>query len=253
MTKHRIKQAVLFLIVGVVLGLLLLTPPVWRLKRGESVTVTRWIPPAGKVRVAVGPKEKGWTPIRGVSRHSVFALVVAEDQRFFDHWGLDPVEIWHSLEVNMRRGGYVRGASTITQQVVRNALLDRDKNLWRKFREALGAFLLELIASKDEIMEWYVNLVELGTGVYGIKQGAQVYFQTRPDLLTINQSIHLALVLPSPNVRAKALRVRQLSPKGRYRFAHLLVQLRNNGYITQSQWEQSMATGNFGSPIEVSE
>ena len=150
-------------------------PSVWKLKT-SSITVTRWIKVKGEVEQAVGPAEKIWTPYSRISRHTLSAIISAEDGRFYKHHGLDFEEIVKSFQLNLKHGRYLRGGSTITQQVVKVAFLSRDKNLIRKSREATGALLVENILDKKQIIEWYLNLVEFGDGVYGIKQAAQHYF-----------------------------------------------------------------------------
>lgn len=110
-----------------------------------------------------------------------------------------------------------RGGSTISQQVVKMAFLSREKTLIRKAREVVGT-LLETILSKDEIMEWYLNLAEFGDAVYGIEKASWHYFRTKPQLLSIEQAVHLALVLPSPNGWSKGLRRKNLTRFGHQRF-----------------------------------
>lgn len=232
------------------LFLLWLIPPVYLLKLGSSITATHWEKKKGRVTVEVGPKESSWIAINKASRHALFAIVVSEDSRFFEHWGLDFKEIWTSFELNLKKGRYARGASTITQQVVRLAFLEKQKNILRKGREALGAFLLELIMNKEDILEWYINLVDFGDGIYGLKSASRHYFSTRPEALTISQGVHLALVLPSPNAWSVGLRRHNLTNFGHRRFAKILLFLLQNGYITRVQWEQTLAAGNFGSPIQ---
>ena len=224
-------------------------PPVWRLDTG-STTVTQWQRVKGERRVKVGPDQAGWISSRAVSRHLLHAVIVAEDSRFYQHPGLDFVEIKHSIRLNFKRGGYARGASTITQQVVKMALLSRDKTLIRKLREAVGALLLESMVSKRRIIEWYINLAEFGDGIYGARQASKHYFQTKPELLTIQQSVHLALVLPSPNGWSVGLRRKNLTDFGHLRFATILGRMHKRGYITEQQWFAALATGNFGRPVK---
>lgn len=233
-------------------GALWFIPPVWQLQEGP-VTVTRWDRLKGEIRVDVGPSEPHWISIRSSSRHVLNAIIVAEDARFFQHGGIDFLELAKSVQTNIRKGRYARGASTITQQVIKMSFLTRDKTLTRKAREALGAMLAEEALTKNEILEWYINLAEFGDGVYGIKDAAEHYFATKPELLTIQQAIHLALVLPSPNGWSKGLRQRDLTEFGHQRFATIATRMRINGYITDLQWQNVMVTGNFGSPIAGSE
>lgn len=194
--RQLFKVLAFAFVVVITAAILIMLPPVWQLRKGP-VEVMRW-PKSGPKIFVVGPKTPHWTPISSVSRHVLHAIVVAEDARFYDHSGLDFQEISHSIASNMEQGRYVRGGSTITQQVVKMGFLNPEKSLFRKSREAMGAILLEAILDKDRILEWYINLVEFGDGVFGINAAAQHYFQTTPELLTIQDGAHLALVIPAP-------------------------------------------------------
>ncbi len=240
-------------IIRVVSGILLVyilwfIPWVPRLLVG-SVTVKQWTKKKGLTYTVVGPGEPSWVNKSQISKNVFNAIVVAEDGRFYQHHGLDFQEIAKSIEVNRRKKRYVRGASTITQQVVKMAFLSREKTIIRKAREATGTLFLEAIMSKDDILEWYVNLAEFGDGIYGIKAAAEKYFGTKPSLLTIEQAAHLGLVIPSPNSWSAGLRKRDLTPFGERRFAKIVLNMRRQGYITQQQWVRALATGNFGRPL----
>ncbi|MBI2603454.1 MAG: transglycosylase domain-containing protein [Deltaproteobacteria bacterium] len=251
--KPRVTKVFLFSLVIALLGFLVwFIPPVYLLKRG-TVTYERFERDKGKVSVTVGPKEKGWTPLRRVSRFALAAIMVSEDARFYTHWGIDLLAIKNSVKVNWARGRYARGASTITQQLVRLVFLDPEKTLLRKTREVMGALLLECLLSKQEIMEWYVNLIPLGKGVYGIRDASRIYFASEPDILTVSQGILLALVLPSPNKRSRNLDRKQLTAWGQKRFAELANELQEAALISKKQWEEAMGTGNFGAPIQAQE
>lgn len=229
-------------------GLMWFVPPVWRLG-GGPVTVTRWDKKKGKTEVVVGPSQKGWITNKRVSRHVLHAIIASEDGKFYTHHGIDWESTLQSARYNWQRKRYARGASTISQQVVKMAFLAREKTLIRKAREALGVTLMELMLSKDQILEWYINLAEFGDGVYGINQGSWHYFKTKPELLTIEQAVHLALVLPSPNAWSGGLRRRDLTRFGQRRFAAILNNLKSAGYITKTQWITALSRGNFGRPI----
>lgn len=216
----------------------------------QSVTVTRWLKAQGEVQVEVGPEIKGWTQINRISKHAINAIIASEDGRFYSHSGLDFAEIYNSAMRNIEEGKLARGGSTITQQVVKMAFLSREKSFIRKFREAIGSVLLECIMSKKDIMTWYINMAEFGDNVYGIEKASWHYFKTKPQLLTIEQSVHLALVLPSPNGWSVGLRKRNLTSFGHKRFKQILQNMRTSGFLTVSQYNQAMARGNFGSPIK---
>ncbi len=226
---------------------LLLTPPVWQLRKGP-IEVIRW-PKTGAQVFVIGPDTPHWTPIHTVSKHVINAIMVSEDARFYEHGGLDWREIQLSVAFNMEQKRYARGASTITQQVVKMAFLNPQKSLFRKFREALGAIILEWLLTKDEILEWYINLVEFGDGVFGIQAAARHFFQTTPELLTIQDGAHLALVIPSPNTWSKGLRQKSLTPFGHQRYAKIIEEMYNLGYITPVLRKSALATGDFGRPV----
>ncbi len=250
--KNRIKAYLPRALAGsailLFLALALLTPPVWKLQEGP-IPIVRW-PKTGPQTFLVGPGKESWVSIKNVSRHVINAIVVAEDARFYVHFGLDLKEIRHSIVFNMEQKRYARGASTITQQVVKMAFLDAEKSILRKVREALGAFVLEWILSKDEILEWYINLVEFGDGVFGIQSAADHFFQTTPELLTIQDGAHLALVLPSPNRFSRGLRQKELTTFGHRRYGRIIEEMYKLELITHALRESALATGNFGRPIE---
>ncbi len=246
--KRRFLAALLASLGLLLLTLVLLTPPVWKLEQGP-IPVVRW-PKTGPQTFMVGPGKESWVPIQSVSRHVINAIVVAEDARFYEHYGLDFQEIRHSIAFNMEQKRYARGASTITQQVVKMAFLDAEKSLLRKIREALGACVLEWLMSKDKILEWYINLVEFGDGVFGIQSAAQHFFQTTPELLTIQDGAHLALVLPSPNRFSRGLRQKQLTTFGHRRYGQIIEEMFKLELITPALRESALATGDFGKPIE---
>lgn len=216
-------------------------PPVWLLTKGEI---------KDQEGIPRGPKSEHWLPLDKISRHTIHAFVAAEDARFFSHWGVDPLAVWKSLITNLKAGTYVRGASTISQQVVRMVFLSRDKNLQRKLKEALGAIVLEFFLSKEEILAWYLNLVPLGNGVIGIREASAYYFNEPPEYLTVQKSIQLAIILPSPATRSKALLAERLTEFGHLRFRLLIDQMKDYGYLSESLAENALATGDFGRPIQ---
>lgn len=215
----------------------------------SSITITRLDAKGKPVQVEVGPKTKQWVKIDSVSKHLLNAIVVAEDGKFYTHHGFDFQAIRKAYELNKKRGRFARGGSTISQQVVKMVFLSREKTYIRKIREAAGTVLMELILPKDKILEWYINLTEFGGGIYGVKQAGQYYFRTRPELLTTEQAIHLALVIPSPNKWSKGLRAKHLTPFGERRFARIAQNLYAAGYISEAQKHLVLTRGNFGAPI----
>lgn len=205
---------------------------------------------AGEKIVTIGPNQKDWTHIEDVSRHVLNAIITAEDARFYSHSGLDYTEIVNSLKKNISRGRYVRGASTITQQVVKLTFLSGEKSLFRKYREALGAILVEYLVSKDHILEWYINVVSFGDHVYGINGAAEHYFDTKAELLTIQQGANLALVIPGPNAWSIGLKQKRLTDFGHKRYAQIIERMWQGRMITHSLRLNALATGDFGRPVK---
>lgn len=153
------------------------------------------------VELEFGPLSSNWVPWEEVSPYIEKALLVTEDGRFFRHQGFDDRAIESAIRANVESGHFVRGASTISMQLAKNLYLSRKKTLSRKFQEAALTSLLEQHFEKRELLELYVNVVEFGPGIYGIRQAAEYYFSTSPDRLTPAQSFFIASVLPAPTRR----------------------------------------------------
>ncbi|MBO9575005.1 MAG: PBP1A family penicillin-binding protein [Sphingobium sp.] len=129
----------------------------------------------------------------------VNAFLAIEDRRFRSHWGIDPVGIARALWSNFWAGGVRQGGSTITQQLAKNAFLDSDRTMARKFREVLIAFWLEAWLSKDEILSRYLSNVYFGDNVYGLSAASEHYFGRKPKDLSIGQAAMLAGLVKAPS------------------------------------------------------
>ncbi|WP_373065545.1 monofunctional biosynthetic peptidoglycan transglycosylase [Gemmatimonas sp.] len=132
------------------------------------------------------------------------AVLASEDDRFYLHFGIDTVEINNALE-RRRRGGKLRGASTLTQQVAKNLFLWNGRSFVRKGIEAYIALLLELLLSKERILDLYLNLAEWGPNTFGAEAAARLHFNKSAAKLTRDEAARLAAILPAP---------RRWSPKG---------------------------------------
>lgn len=146
-----------------------------------------------------GPNTETWTAFGDISPNMETALVVCEDSRFFEHPGYDNKAIGDSIRANLRAGHFVRGASTLSMQLAKNLYLGREKTLSRKLQEAAFTLLLEDKLEKEQILELYLNVVEFGPDVYGIRQAAEHYFKSHPSELSLGQALFLASLLPSPS------------------------------------------------------
>ncbi|WP_417267778.1 monofunctional biosynthetic peptidoglycan transglycosylase [Celeribacter baekdonensis] len=137
-----------------------------------------------------------WTPIERISPALARSVVAAEDANFCTHWGFDLTAIRAAID-----SGGQRGASTITQQVVKNSFLWHGRSWSRKALEALITPIVELTWSKKRILEVYLNVAEFDAGVFGAEAAARHYFGVGPEALTAQQSAQLAAVLPAPKDR----------------------------------------------------
>lgn len=166
-----------------------------------------------------------WVPISKVSPSGIHAVVISEDWAFFQHKGYDPQQISEALRADFRKKKFVRGASTITQQVVRNVFLDKDKNLWRKLKEVYLAIELEKTVGKKRILEIYLNIAEWGNGIYGIGPAADYYFNKTPDRLTAKEAAFLAMLLPNPKRYDQSFRKKELTRFARNQVRSILVKM----------------------------
>jgi len=137
-----------------------------------------------------------WAPLSTVSPHLVAAVIASEDNRFEQHYGFDWYEINKAWSGEKRK--QPRGASTITQQVAKNVFLLPHRSWLRKGLEAYYTLLIETLWSKRRIMEVYLNVAELGDGIYGVEAAARYYYKKPAEKLTLAEAAMLAACLPNP-------------------------------------------------------
>lgn len=137
-------------------------------------------------------------PLSKISDTVVKAVIVAEDSRFYQHKGFDQVAFEEAMQYNLSRKRFIYGASTISQQTVKNLFLSSSKNPMRKWHELLITFGMELNLEKKRILELYLNIAEFGTGVFGVEAAAQYYWNTSAARLTLEQAVELAATLSAP-------------------------------------------------------
>ena len=138
-------------------------------------------------------------PLDKVSRNLIAAVVSVEDQRFFDHSGVDAIRVGAAVLRNVQAGRRAEGGSTITQQLARQSFLSRDKTYRRKLKEVILATYIESLYSKQEILELYLNKVYLGDGLYGVEAAARGYFGKSASQLAVDESALLAGLIQSPS------------------------------------------------------
>ncbi len=149
---------------------------------------------------AVGPSNPNFTPYNQIPDYLKYAIMTAEDPRFLTHKGFHDGAFRHSLITNIKENSFVRGGSTISMQLVKNAFLTRKKTITRKVEEALIVWILEneRLTSKERMFEVYLNIIEWGPNVYGIKEAARFYFSKQPHQLTFEECLFLASIVPKP-------------------------------------------------------
>jgi len=147
--------------------------------------------------------ERAWVPLTAMSKSLPRAVIGAEDANFCSHHGLDLEAIQAAAMANSS-GKALRGGSTISQQTAKNAFLWPGRSYLRKGLEAYFTLLIELVWGKPRIMEVYLNIVEMGPGIYGMGAASDHYFKTSADKLSARQAARLAAILPQPIERNAA-------------------------------------------------
>ena len=165
------------------------------------------------------------------------AIISAEDERFYQHAGIDYVGVLRAAYSNLIAGGKRQGASTITMQVARNFFLSSEKTFTRKLYEALLAFKIEHSLSKDEILELYVNQIYLGQRAYGFAAAAQTYFGKSLDQLTLAEAAMLAGLPKAPSSYNPIASPQRAKRRQQY----VLRRMRELGYIDDAQYAQAVA------------
>jgi monofunctional biosynthetic peptidoglycan transglycosylase len=161
-----------------------------------------------------------WQPLRNISPRLQQAVLVAEDQRFYDHAGFDFNQIEDAVE-NYSKTGRLRGASTITMQTARSLFLWQGRSWPRKALEFYFTVLIELMWSKARTMEVYLNIIEWGKGVFGAEAAARLYFNCSAASLERPQAALMAAVLPNPRRWSPVRPSRYIRQRARYIMQHM--------------------------------
>jgi monofunctional biosynthetic peptidoglycan transglycosylase len=194
--------AVVGLALAAWVGVSILTlPPVAPLaKPGASMTITVKDWHRKDHRFVVGPRNPRWTPYGAIPAALKKAVVAAEDAHFYAHDGVDYEAIGEAIKTDWRKGKFVHGGSTITQQLAKNLFLTREKTVIRKVKEFVLARRMDDALSKSRILELYLNVAELGPMVYGVGHASHYYFGKPPSALTVRECAFLASMLPGPKI-----------------------------------------------------
>jgi monofunctional biosynthetic peptidoglycan transglycosylase len=187
-------------------------------------------------------KPKNWVDIKKLPKSVYGAFIVSEDWEFFNHRGFDYNQIQESILEDLKTGSFKRGGSTITQQLVKNIFLDQEKSLLRKYKELVLSYELEQRFSKLKILETYLNVVEMGSGVYGLPSAAQIYFKKSPTNLSPKEAAFIAMLLPSPKRYSVSFRKKELTRYARGTMNNILRKMKAGGFISEEKLNEELLT-----------
>jgi penicillin-binding protein 1A len=187
-----------------------------------------------------------WVPIDALPEHLIAAFVAAEDERFFSHPGVDPTGVLRALRANWDAGGVVQGGSTITQQLVKNLLVGRQRTLRRKLKEAVLAVRLEQLLDKRSILELYLNYVFLGGGNHGIEAASRSYFGLSAREVNVAQAALLAGLVPAPSRYAPRRHPRAAAA----RREHVLGRMVETGQLSMREMDLALRTPVLAPPAD---
>ncbi len=180
-----------------------------------------------------------WVDIDSVNRNFLYSVVMSEDSTFFEHAGINYDAIVNSAIMNLKKKKYEYGASTISQQVVKNLFLSDEKSVIRKAKEILITNALEKRFQKNQILEIYFNIAELGPDLYGIGEASRHYFEKSPTDINAAEGAFIALMLPSPRkMHFTIFENHNLSGKNRKKLRRVLGDLHANDYISTQQYRE---------------
>jgi monofunctional glycosyltransferase len=190
-----------------------LLPKIWRwtkkiflilfIAQFVYIILLKWINPPFTITQLVSwisghGLKRDYVSNKAISYNAKLAVIASEDQLFTDHNGFDWKSIQKAMKYNERKPGRVRGASTISQQVAKNVFLWQGRSWIRKGLETYFTFMIELIWGKKRILQMYLNVSEMGTGIFGIERAANIYFNKPARNLTRQEAALIAACLPNP-------------------------------------------------------
>jgi penicillin-binding protein 1A len=209
-------------------------PDVRMLKEFQPSTITKLYSDSDELIAEFYIEKRILIPGEKIPLKMKQATLAVEDSHFYFHFGIDPKAIIRAFIANFKAGRVVEGGSTITQQLAKTLFLTRDRNITRKIKEAILAIRLELIFSKDEILEIYLNQIYYGHGSYGIEAASRTYFGKTAEDLTIEECALLASLPKAPNNYTPY----RHPERAKKRRNHALRRMAKLGFITQVELEE---------------
>ncbi len=186
------------------------------------------------------PRPKDWVALNQISRYGKWAIVFSEDWSFYNHEGIDIEQMKTALNEMFEEQKF-RGASTITQQMVKNVYLSNSRTITRKIHEIILAQKVEKILTKNKILEVYLNVIEYGPGIFGINAASKHYFKKRPSDLSPREGAFLAMMLPSPKRYYTSYKNRCLTKFARSRVRTILKKLKMGKVISVDQYNREIS------------
>ena len=189
-----------FFLILLPIAYLLLMPDLSKLKK-ENPNKTALMEYREKKFKEKGRKyriDQSWAPFSKISPYLIKAVLIAEDDKFWEHEGFDYEAIQKAIEKDLKAKKFKSGGSTITQQLARNLFLSPEKSLIRKISEAVITWRMEKVLSKKRILELYLNVAEWGEGIFGAEAASRHYFGKSSSELTPQEAARLAAILPNP-------------------------------------------------------
>lgn len=191
---------------------------------------------SGKI-VFTKEKPKGYLRVNEISKSALWAIILSEDWAFFDHSGVDFNQLSIVLREGLEDGNFSRGASTISQQVVKNVFLSSERSYLRKVLEIVLTIRLESKLPKKRILESYINLVELGQNLYGVGNASLYYFKKHPKDLNPKEGAFLAMLLPSPVKYSSSFKNKKLTEFAKNQTDSILKKMKQAGIISEEDRE----------------
>lgn len=191
-------------------------------------------------KVELCPKSKDYVPLSQISKNIQNAIILTEDSGFYHHNGFDEDGIQHCYKKLKEKLRIVCGGSTITQQLAKNMFLSTNKNFLRKGIEALITIKLESTLSKREILEKYLNIVQFGKNIYGVKGAAHFYFKKHPSQINATEAAFLAMVLPNPEKYSQSFFRKDLTKFARNRINRIVKTMYKFGRIDAGSYNNAL-------------
>lgn len=188
----------------------------------------------------------GWTTIDKINRGLLYAIVMGEDGSYFEHDGINYDALINAFAENIKRRKYAFGASTISQQTIKNVYLDSSKSFGRKLKEIIATKSMEKRFSKNQVLEIYLNIAEFGPDIFGVTSASKYYFNKRPSQINAAEGAFLALMLPSPRKYHHSIyKNKYLAARHKRKLRRILKDMVYKEYISPDQYRKYLKYSYF--------